>query len=692
MKKNKKILFMFINFVLALSVLSQSVFAAIGLYQGSESIKPSGSAVNCVTSDGNAGKMDSDTVYFVSGKEDSENGIFGVQHASKDNGLTHAIYEMSFMLPDETVKIRSHLTYYKSSTVSDYIPYAFLDINASNGITTRIRSKDKVAYWTLTNVNSYNIETNKWYTLAIDFPSEGNTTGHIYLNGVKVHTFQRNSNVDNKIYGVRNFIFGATEGTGFYLDNMYGYINETEHSFNIAESTPSLVTGGEGVTVENNVVTVPFGTTAQQLKNIITTTDGEDDVKRVYTNSEMTTEAQLTDLADGTTFVVAAKNGTGREMAYSYYTVQEAAPVDPDADVFKGNSADDLKFGDNAAAKDVNTQNGLFGKKEDDSAYKIVGSSKNQTIISLSRTLRDGSGTFARSKSGAIEFSFCLPEGSTGFVMTDCTGRTKAEGLDFGNVTELTVDSSGMYSADYCFYSNEIKTNTWYNFAVEIATDGTNKFKVYLNGEEVYVNNKNDINTWYGFRTFFININKNETLYLDNLSISESYNNALNLPANPTSENITLNNGKLTALRGTSVSDITLGENEAVRLYKADWSTAANLDEAAIAVIATTNGRSIERAYTYYNVDLKECITTYSKEDDILNANLKSASSSTLIIAWYTSDKTFVELTSDTAQLVDGIYVANLEDVNVNEDYSYRIFAWNSVDGLYPLTTSTDVK
>lgn len=689
MKNLKLLTSMFLSLIMVLSMAVSPVWA-VTQYDGSENAPMNGTTMIANILPGFAGKDTADKVYSLTGAAaDAGSGNVGFNIAKSTTSNTDtATLEFQFLLPTTTDKLRVSIHYFynsdKSSNTTNWFNITTTGLVTTNNKISSITSKETVS-----------LETNKWYTVSIQVPGDGSKTIPVYINGTNVATINVNSSYP--VYGIRSrALVGPADSTQtVYIDDVYSY-KASEKTFSPAESIPSEISAySDGYTLSGDTLTVPYGATVADILDSIKTTDTTGDVIRVYKDSSMTSSAENSDSANGTTIVVAAKNGTEYEQAYSYYTVEEA---EPDPDVLKGKSSDDIILTENADSLSVvSVEPGNYGKLSGDSVYKVTNNDLG-TRVSMQHSL-NGNSTFSKGKAGVIEFSFCLPEGSHGFRITSSTGHTASGN---GSFVTLTVDENGVYggsNAENHFYTGKINANTWYNFAVEIPTNGGRGVNVYLNGEQI---NRASIDSgaWYGFRTFFVIMKAadGEVMYLDNISVSESFTNT-NQAARVNGENMATRGGKLYALNGATASDITLGANETLRLYNSDWTVAENLADADIAVFVTTNGRSMERTLTYYDVNLSDCVVDYdvttADETETLNASVYSNTQASLILAHYTVEggvKTFEGVTSIDATVVDGVYVAAIPASVLNPAYSYTLFAWSDTDNtITPLTTSINL-
>lgn len=687
MKKMKLITSMFLSLILVISMTIQPAFAA-DTYDGSTAI--TGAVVKSNAPVG--GKLSLDDYYEVSTACTSYNNTATLS-------LKANILEMQFLLTDNNAKVIIRPRTYQTSSQNSYVAYNYFEIS-SDGMAWKGGKWSADKNKTIWTVN-HEIEVGYWHTLVIQYEdrsaSDGLQTGAYYIDGECIKSNDKSLD----IYGYRNIGFGpASSEHPVLFDNIYNWYGRKGEASasnvpDINRRTPSDITLlSDGYTLSNNTLTVPYGATVADMLGSINTTDGTDDVIRVYKDSSMTSSAENSDSAKGTTVVIAAKNGTDVEQAYSYYTVEEA---EADPDVLKGKSAADISLtendGDNLSV--VSAEPGNYGKLNTDSVYKVTNNISGARV-SVVNSLRGN--TFAKSKTGVIEFSFCLPENSSGFKTNYSNGYTSDSNV---GLYGLTVNNDGIKIGSNHFYTKSIKSNTWYNMAIEISTTGTDEFNIYLNGELIFDDNGGSSTEWYGFRTFFIIpvAANGETLYLDNISHSESFTNT-NQAAKISGEKMAARGGKLYALNGASATDITLGTNEALRIYNSDWTLAESLADAEIAVVATTNGRSMERAYTYYDVELSDCVIDYnittSDDNETLDASVYSNTPASLILAHYTTEgsaKTLEGVSSiDAAVDNNGVYVATIPASALNPAYSYTLFAWSDTDNtLTPLTTDISI-
>ena len=602
MRKIKPISILFLTMLLVLSILVAPAYAATN-YNGSN--LPSNYTGVAIKSDGMGGKTTSDNYYAINAKCGS--------WSKYDSAFVLPnfmnTFEGQFMLNASDSVFHIRMKVHTTSKSSSGTKYLYIDFKATGVYCYEHTSDEEELKWS----KKMTLVPGHWYTFAAEFGDDSADSGaqqaQYYLNGVNIHSGKE----FEAMRGVRNWAVAAKSANKtVFVDNIIvtngrGVTASETHVVNAATSTPSVISSlAEGYTLSGDVVTVPYGTDVQSLVSAISTTDGSGDVIRVYTDSTMSNIADNSAKAANTKIVIAAKNGTDTEQAYSYYTVNEA---EHDADVLKGKTADDIYLNNNTTepVTVVETANNAYGKASEDSVYKIT--NNNGAAVNLAQCLL-GKNTFSKG-TGALEFSFALPEGSSGFTMTNSTGHTETS---YEALTELTFNTNGIWSGSSmqnCIYSG-LEAEKWYNIAIEMATDGSNTFNIYLNGTQVY-EVKDSSNSWYGFRTAYIKMkDKNGgVMYLDNISASKSYDNANNIPAQISGNKFVLKNGKFLALNGISTADITMAEDNAYRLDNSDWSVAESFEDAEIIVFTAKNGRSMERAYTYYNVDCSDCIIDY---------------------------------------------------------------------------------
>lgn len=679
MKKMKLITSLLLSLVLVMSAISNIVFAETGLHHGNTELIVNGTDVTVVNDYGSKGKAASDTVYRVSGKRSSSAFVNGTGNLE----ISSAIFETAFMLPSNEVAIGSYLSYYEANATgsSNRQEGPFIKITATDGIASHVKSSTGAAYWTLTSEADYDIELNKWYTLAIEFPAGGAKNGNIYLNGKLVHEFGKNV----EIYGVYALKLGAMSTDNFYLDNLHGYKNGTDATFDINKLTPSDVVAAGDVTVENNVVTVPFGTTVGGLDDILTTTDGQSDVIRVYTDESMTTEAQSGDPADGKTLVVAAVNGTdGIERAYSYYTIAQAAKPDPYADILKGETLTE-DFGINGDAV-MEFERGVYGKASDDMAYKFT-KTDSDSYINYKCIHKD-------SAYSLVEFSFAKESTDNGFQLEMNYYEDKLQSIRKSTSIYFRDEGLGWGSSTDKLYDRPYEAGKWYTVAVQFPTNGEKDVIIYVNGNLAHTG-EIKAGAW-GLAYARFNISQNKTLYLDNVrKAKEEYN-----PGNDAKAALTITNGvikdNVIKVIDKDKFDVNYSSTAAnLRMYANDGTQVYSLADADYVVAAgkmTRDGVELERTYTYLTIEEAPVIVYYTKDGETLTANLLAGGEATLILAYY-QDKgltghTPVAATDDNA---DGIYSAEVTEA-MTDGLSYRIFAWDSIDGLYPLIAATDVE
>ena len=668
------------SIILALLLLVSAVTAfATGPYYGADTaefeIQGTGATATVTTLTNQAGKSNDDYAYCLSGAAATASKNYIQMRGIKSNSSK---LECQFMLKDDSSTIRFNFVIYTDDAQNTTANNDRINISTS-GITGYTNSSGTV--YTTVNLENHTIEKNKWYTLAIVY-AYGSTTnkkiGDLYLNGIKLGTI---NSYNNYVYSMAYTRPGCGSSTSeIYLDNLYTYSD----GFSPEKLTPSYVTSVTGGAVEDDVITVPYGTKVSELSSILTTDDGNGDIVRIYTDSSMTTEADSTASANGTTMVVAATNGADEEMAYSYYTIEEA---DPDADVLKGGSVDDfIIYGSDDKNSVLELETGVYGKTADDSAYKFT---NEDSAAYVHKAASHNNAT-----NSLLEFSFARASDGDNFYLQmpyyDESGNQISGTRMYFNENGIEW-GTGRYSLCNTI---SFEPQKWYTIAIQFPCEGSKTMIVYVNGEEVY-NGELLGTSAYGLKYARFYISNGKTFYLDNFRTARE----LYTPSKDAKAEISVANGivkdNVLKMLAADENKITIGETDILRMYKSDWSTAANLSEADFVVAAAKNGRNIERTYTYLDKEIASVIVDYSKaiQEDVTSLSTKLMSNeeaSTLIVAWY-NDKELVDLEVIPAAATDDIYVAE-NNLTLNNSYSYRIFAWNSLDGLYALTKATDVK
>ena len=195
------------------------------------------------------------------------------------------------------------------------------------------------------SINKAHIKNNKWYSAVITVPTKQNANDNlikVYLNGEMVLEIN-----ETEMKSFRRPTLNIYNG---YLDN----ISVSEGSaYNPLVDTPAYITNiadGAVMSEDSKSVKVLSNLTVADIKARISTTDG-DDIVRIY-NKDLTTVADDDDNAVGKVIVVASKNGTFVEQAYTYYPIvsdkytveinilRDGAPA---ADFYDNNST--LSFG-----------------------------------------------------------------------------------------------------------------------------------------------------------------------------------------------------------------------------------------------------------------------------------------------------------------------------------------------------------
>lgn len=687
MKKMKLLTSMFLSLIMVLSMAVSPVWAATQ-YDGSGNAPMNGTTMIANILPGFAGKDTADKVYSLTGAAaDAGSGNTGFNIAKSTTSNTDtATLEFQFLLPTTTDKLKVSIHYFYKSDKS---------VNTTNSfnITTSGLADYNNKISSISSLKTVSLDTNKWYTISLAIPGDGGKTIPVYINGTNVATI--NVNGSYPVYGIRSrALVGPAASTQMvYIDDVYSY-KASEKTFSQAESTPSnLTTTLSNYTLSDDTLTVPHGATFADLKSAITTTDAAEgtDVVRYYTDSTMTAEiTEDSASVDGATIVVAAKNGTDVEQAYSYYSVKQA---EPDPDVLKGKSADDL-VGSTLAFASVA---GMHGKLADDTVYQISsdGDTNRLTLANtLTKKLTGTSvNTFTKNEITAVSFSFMIPSGSNGFSINDTTYWSTSGSNKRGNFNRIVFDTDGIWSGDKVSKLEDIEADKWYNFTLSCSSDGGKDVELYLNG--VSISKTVAEYDMQGFRTMNLDMRGNSVYYLDNIEAEASTVISDDAAATVTGDYISAYGGKLNLLAGKTDFET----NGTCRLYKDNWVLTDDITEAEIAVFAATNGRSMERTLTYYDVNLSDCVVGYdvttADETKTLNASIYSNTQASLILAHYTVEggvKTFEGVTSIDATFDDGVYVAAIPASVLNSAYSYTLFAWSDTDNtITPLTTSINL-
>lgn len=627
------------------SLVASYAATITGPYTGGDTT-PTVRGLTVETINGLGGKATTDNFYKLSGSAAtySKNNVT-VGGESQSNA---AVYECSFMLPDDNSKLKMYISYNVGGTSTKQS-----DISISSAGFS----------WNTSHYNSditdEPIENGKWYSLALELPhgaTSKNAKANVYLNGEEIGTLTFKAFAFNYLDEIR--LGCGVANAPIYIDNSHCYSPESDESFNPATSAKSVAgiadTSGK-YRISGNTITAPAGASVQDVTNAITTTDAEagTDVVRVYTNANMTELAENSTVADGTTLVVAAKNGTANEMTYSYYNIVE-----------KGSGKyQDLIVNDGTSYSNLP---GNCGKIATDMVYGIATTNGNgihlpETFISDNR--------FRTKDWGYLEFSFAIP--SDGAKLRAYCRFYNSDG-----------DTNSTY-IDFEAGKKMIEANKWYTACITVPTAddvGDGKIKAYVNGN--LYDEHTPQNGAQGFDNPYL-FTSGSLVYVDNIMMQKgnSYTPADDIPAFLDITDGIASNGRLSYIRALEATDFNLDANTCIRFYDNEWNVTDEISDSEYLVAVTKDSNGSERVYSYYNVDKAESDYIMGAKYDGTNITIKSFgkdSNATVYLGKY-SDSTLVELVSKP---VGGEVSASKDD-----RYEYRVFLWD--DNLVPYAKIT---
>ena len=462
------------------------------------------------------------------------------------------------------------------------------------------------------NSKAISLDIHKWYNVAVVFDFEENErtdgdtyTHRLFINGDEILN-KTETSASTTYYGVYVFrmSMGASHQTA-YFDNLRCYNIDDASSFNTIGLRSDVITSSSvDVNISGNTIKYK---PSSKVSDVISAIQKKNDTNlRIYNSSHelLTDDAELTNSGY---LVVAAKNGTDYERAYSYYTLTESV-YEYGNNLYDG-SIDVLSGGGTVDAK-INIP-GLYGKATSDFIYKLNDEYGNP-YVSL--------GNYAYSSSGldTCEFSFMIPETSGG------------ADIEFGMVTSgsgqvvqpLLITKNGLYASSSELEGKicDLKPLTWYNMAivspgaVAFDSDGkpteySHKMIIYLNGVKV---KELTHSAATAYRHFRLNGKGNTDFYLDNLRrIAGDYVPAFDAVPTITQVNTTyrFEDNTFVLESNPSVSEFLSGINAPKSILRVCNAAGAVMEDnetivsdSCYLVAAAKNGTNIERAYSYYPI------------------------------------------------------------------------------------------
>lgn len=303
--------------------------------------------------DGFAGKLAEDKVYFYSATEaGTGKGYFSAPSSRTDatHPMDSSVVEFSFLLSDETSAF-----YYSPAFFNSTGYEAFLDTGKASPSTSGhynslnnfikfdsdgVYLKDTTGSYLSSSIkNTYlceNLQVGVWHTVAIKNPglirSVGETiagenrNGKPYYDGEKtvyisIDGVEYKIPLNKSVYGTRHIKMHG-EGS-VYLDNITTYpVNQLASATEYKNQSllPELTCKNGLVEISGNTIGLNGTVTVSALQNALNGAD----VVRVYETSDCKKQCASDDVVEkGNVIVAVAKNGTGTEKSYRYYTVPD---------------------------------------------------------------------------------------------------------------------------------------------------------------------------------------------------------------------------------------------------------------------------------------------------------------------------------------------------------------------------------